>query len=209
MEALRALWPCIHRTTELRQRDSFLSFLLSSSSQPGRFSGRVADQKGRKLVLFPCIGLMAAGMGLLTISAQLPILIASATLFGVGFGPAYPVFAAYALDRVDARRRGAAFGSILLAMNTGIGFGSIVFGLVIERSGYRPALVLGSLLALVSIPYFRFAEKRLGWPNESLLKSSLESQPQSRLQPAYRPEDLPHRHDDLADDCQSIPPRLR
>lgn len=132
--------------------------------------GRIADQKGRSHVLLPCLGLMAIGVGVLAISAQWPILLVSATLFGVGFGSAYPVFAAYVLDRVDARRRGAAFGSILLAMNTGIGVGSMLFGLVIEHSGYRPAFVLGGLLALGAIPYFRFAEKRLGWPGESSLK---------------------------------------
>src|SRR5262245_17657458 len=104
---------------------------------------------------------MAVGAGLLAISPRLPILVASATLFGFCFASACPVFAAYVLDQVDSRRRGASFGSMLLAMNTGIGFGSILFGFIIERSGYRTAFVLASLLALGSIPYFGFAEKRL------------------------------------------------
>jgi len=171
--------------------------------------GRMADRKGRTQVLLPCLGLMAVGVGLLAISAQWPLLLLSATFFGVGFGSAYPVFAAYILDQVDARRRGAAFGSILLSMNTGIGFGSMLFGLVVERSGYRSAFVLGGLLSLGAIPYFRFAQKRLNWPNgRSSLKSTLESQLQSRLQQAYPPEDPPHRRDGLVDDYRSIPPRL-
>ena len=51
-------------------------------------------------------------------------LIASAIVFGVGFGTAYPVFVAYVMRDVSAARRGAAFGAILAAFDTGIGTGS-------------------------------------------------------------------------------------
>ena len=47
-----------------------------------------------------------------------------AVVFGLGFGTAYPVFAAYVMEHVDPRRRGAAFGGILAAFDTGIGTGS-------------------------------------------------------------------------------------
>jgi len=39
------------------------------------------------------LGLIAAGMTLLAISARIPILILSAVIFGTGFGSAYPAFA--------------------------------------------------------------------------------------------------------------------
>jgi MFS family permease len=124
------------------------------------FLSRLADKKGRTRVMFPCLALIAAGMGLLAVSAQLPFLVASAVVFGIGFGSAYPAFAAYVLDHVDTRRRGAAFGSILLAVDTGIGTGSILLGVVVEHFGYRPAFALGAVLALCAIPYFRFADAR-------------------------------------------------
>jgi MFS family permease len=79
-----------------------------------------------------------------------------------GAGSAYPAFAAHILEHVDAHRRGAAFGSILLAVDTGIGTGSILLGVVVEHLGYRAAFTFGGLMALGAIPYFRFAEKRLG-----------------------------------------------
>jgi MFS family permease len=131
------------------------------------FLGRLADKKGRTRVMFPCLVLIAIGMGVLAISARLPFLVTSAVLFGIGFGSAYPAFAAYILEHVDARRRGAAFGSILLAVDTGIGTGSILLGVVVEHFGYRPAFALGGLMALGAIPYFRFAEQRLA-ENDSL-----------------------------------------
>ena len=112
--------------------------------------------------MYPCLALIAIGMGVLAMSAQLPFLVTSAVLFGIGFGSAYPAFAAHILEHVDAHRRGAAFGSILLAVDTGIGTGSILLGVVVEHLGYRAAFTFGGLMALGAIPYFRFAEKRLG-----------------------------------------------
>ena len=55
-------------------------------------------------------------------------LIASAVVFGVGFGTAYPVYVGYVMQGVDADRRGAAFGAILAAFDTGIGTGSTSMG---------------------------------------------------------------------------------
>ena len=55
-------------------------------------------------------------------------MIASATVFGLGFGTAYPVYVGYIMQGVSAERRGAAFGAILAAFDTGIGTGSTLMG---------------------------------------------------------------------------------
>jgi predicted MFS family arabinose efflux permease len=65
------------------------------------------------------------------------------------------------MGEVDAARRGAAFGGILAAFDTGIGTGSILTGLIIDRFGYSRAYVAAAILAALSIPYFVLAEKRL------------------------------------------------
>jgi len=125
------------------------------------FLGRMADRLGRKHILLPCLGLIAIGMGLLAVSAQLPCLLLSAVIFGTGFGSAYPAFAAYVLERVDARRRGSTFGTILLAFDTGIGSGSILLGTLIQHFGYRLAFGSAALLAFGAIPYFLAVENRV------------------------------------------------
>ncbi len=125
------------------------------------YLSRLADRKGAAKVLIPLLGLTAAGFGILAISGSLPYLIASAVVFGAGFGSAYPVFASFILSKVDTGRRGAAFGSILLAFDTGIGSGSMVLGNIIERYGYRPAFTVASLLAACAIPYFLIARGAL------------------------------------------------
>jgi MFS family permease len=82
-------------------------------------------------------------------------------VFGIGFGTAYPVFAAYVMQHVDPRRRGAAFGGILAAFDTGIGTGSVATGWLIGHSGFRAAFGAAAALAVLAPLYFVVAEKRL------------------------------------------------
>jgi MFS family permease len=124
-------------------------------------SGRAADRLGYKKVLFPSLVLIAVGLALLAVSATRPALVAAAIVFGTGFGSAYPAFAAYVMGHVDAARRGAAFGGILAAFDTGIGTGSITTGWIIGRFGYSRAYVAAAVLAALAIPFFVLAEKRL------------------------------------------------
>ncbi|MGH9174050.1 MAG: MFS transporter, partial [Vicinamibacterales bacterium] len=89
------------------------------------------------------------------------VLILSALLFGVGFGSAYPAYLGHVLRFVDENRRGAAFGSIIGAFDTGIGTGSIAMGWIVERFGFRPAWAAAACLAALAIPFFILAERRL------------------------------------------------
>jgi MFS family permease len=128
------------------------------------FSGRLGDRLGHRKVLLPCLVLIAVGLGLLAVRATRGWLVFSAVVFGVGFGSAYPVYAAYVMSHVQSSRRGAAFGGILAAFDTGIGTGSIVTGWVIQRFGFAPAYGLAACLAALSLPYFLFADRRLLGP---------------------------------------------
>jgi MFS family permease len=80
--------------------------------------------------------------------------VAAAVVFGLGFGSAYPVFAAYVIQHVGSARRGAAFGSILAALDTGIGSGSIVLGWIIQQHGFHMAFAAGAAVAGLAVPYF-------------------------------------------------------
>jgi MFS family permease len=125
------------------------------------FAGRIADRIGRKRILVPCLGLIFVALMLLTISGRFWMLFASAALFGIGFGSAYPIFAAIILDRTESHRYGAAYGSILLAFDTGMGSGSILTGILIQHFSYHVAFGATAALALFSIPYFLYSEKFL------------------------------------------------
>jgi MFS family permease len=128
------------------------------------YIGRLADRVGYRRVFLPCVALIVAGFAMLAVGGSRPLLVASALIFGVGFGSAYPSFLAHVLKFVDESRRGAAFGSIIGMFDTGIGTGSIVMGWIIERFGFEPAWAMAAALASLAIPFFIVMERRVLTP---------------------------------------------
>jgi predicted MFS family arabinose efflux permease len=55
---------------------------------------------------------------------------------------------------VSAERRGAAFGAILAAFDTGNGTGSTSIGWLIQRFGFRGAFAVAAGLSALALPYF-------------------------------------------------------
>jgi MFS family permease len=125
------------------------------------FSGRLGDRIGYRRVFLPCVALVALAFALLAAGGSKPMLIISAMVFGTGFGSAYPVFLAHLMQHVDESRRGAMFGSIIGAFDTGIGTGSIVLGSIVQRSGYHTAWATCAVLAACAIPFYLLVEPRV------------------------------------------------
>ena len=86
-------------------------------------------------------------------------MIASAVIFGIGFGTAYPAYVGYVMQGVSAERRGAAFGAILAAFDTGIGTGSTSMGWLIQRFGFRSAFGVAAGLSALALPYFLMIDR--------------------------------------------------
>jgi MFS family permease len=122
----------------------------------------LADRYGYRPVLIPCLALIPIGLALLAVGGTRLWMILSATVFGLGFGTAYTVFAAYIMQRVAAARRGAAFGAMLAAFDTGIGTGSTMMGWLIGAMGFGPAFGVAAAIAALSLPYFLIADRRFG-----------------------------------------------
>jgi MFS family permease len=125
---------------------------------------RFADRIGYLRIFYPCLALIVIGLALLAITTTRVGMVASAVVFGIGFGAAYPVYVAHLMKHVDPARRGSAFGGILAAFDTGIGTGSIATGFMVEHAGYAAAFGLAALLSSLSIPYFWFVEPRVLGP---------------------------------------------
>lgn len=125
------------------------------------FSGRLADRLGYRVVLVPSLGLIALGLVLLTLADSLAALVISASFFGLGFGTAYPVFVAYVMRDIIEARRGAAFGAVLAAFDSGIGAGSIAVGWLIQRFGFPTAFGTAAALSILALPYFVLIDRQL------------------------------------------------
>ena len=124
------------------------------------FIGRYADRVGHARVIVPCLALIVIGVWVLALADSRPMFVVSALLFGVGFGSAYPIFVAHLMHHVADHRRGATFGALIGAFDTGIGTGSIAVGWMSGRYGFGRAFGFAGALALLSIPYFLYMEKR-------------------------------------------------
>ncbi|HET7292785.1 MAG TPA: MFS transporter [Vicinamibacteria bacterium] len=141
-------------------RGLYFTALAASILVVRPISGPLGDRVGHLRVLVPSLLSIVAGLALLALSGGRLSLVVSALVFGSGFGSAYPVFVAYVMKRVEPRRRGAAFGSILAAFDTGIGTGSIATGLLVQRFGFATAFGAAAILAALSLPYFLWADAR-------------------------------------------------
>jgi MFS family permease len=122
-------------------------------------AGRLGDRFGYRRIFVPCLVLIAAGLWLLVFGGTRGWLVASAAVFGVGFGTAYPTFVGYVMRNVNAERRGAAFGAILACFDTGIGTGSTSMGLIISRYSFAAAFGTAAILAACALPYFLVADR--------------------------------------------------
>jgi MFS family permease len=123
------------------------------------FSGRLGDRFGYKRVFVPCLVLISVGLACLAFEGGRSWLILSAIIFGMGFGTAYPVYVGYVMRGVTADRRGAAFGAILAAFDTGIGTGSTSMGWLIQRYGFATAFGVAAALSAFALPYFLTADR--------------------------------------------------
>ena len=125
------------------------------------FSGRLADRIGPRRLLLPFFALGGVALVLLGSATTRGALVFSAVLYGLTFGKVYTFFVAYLLRHVATERRGAAFGAIIAAFDTGIGTGSMTLGGLAERLGYGAAFQVGGGLALLSPFAFLIAERRI------------------------------------------------
>jgi MFS family permease len=125
------------------------------------YVARLGDRVGHRRVLLPCLVLVVLGFALLAVGGSRTVFVVSALVFGTGFGSAYPLFLGHLMRHVDPARRGAAFGSILAAFDTGIGTGSMVIGWIVQHYGYRPAYAAAAVLAAFALPYFLTVEPRV------------------------------------------------
>ena len=123
------------------------------------FIARYADEVGHQKVIIPCLIAVVAGVALLSTATTRTGFLISAFVFGTGFGSAYPIFVADLMKKVDNQRRGATFGALIGAFDTGIGTGSITLGWIGEHYGLSRAFAVAASLAALSIPYYMWARR--------------------------------------------------
>ncbi len=142
-------------------RSTFLSAMAVSVIASRLFIGRRMDTWGAGGVLVGSLAFPVCGLVLLATAGGRIGFALAGLAFGAGFGLVWPAFAALVMASIPMERRGAAFGAILSAFDTGIGVGSATTGWMVRAHGFRPAFTLAACVAALALPYFLTARRRL------------------------------------------------
>jgi MFS family permease len=148
-------------------RSLFLSAMAISMLVARLALGRSLDRIGHRRVILRCVTLPPMGLIVLALAGGPVSFIAAGILFGVGFGLMHPAFTAFVMSHVAFARRGAAFGAMIMAFDTGIGTGSSFIGWLVHHFGYRHAFGVTAVVAAVALPAFVLAERGLGFRDQA------------------------------------------
>lgn len=100
-------------------------------------TGWLPDRIGAKRVLYPSLGLFAAGFVLLATAGSSGAVLLAGALCGAGHGYAFPILYALAFGRADSRNRGSASAIFTGLFDVGALVGGPAFGVLIAVFSYR------------------------------------------------------------------------
>ncbi|MBV8519342.1 MAG: MFS transporter [Acidobacteria bacterium] len=123
------------------------------------FTSRLGDRFGPKVLLYPAFAAMPVSFALLARASDRTELVASAILFGLGIGASMPAFMTFIVTHTDEAQRGRTFGSMVWAIDTGIGVGSLITGAIGQRYGLGTAFAAAAALSCLAIPIFIAASR--------------------------------------------------
>ncbi|HEV2722645.1 MAG TPA: MFS transporter [Thermoanaerobaculia bacterium] len=136
------------------------------------FFSHLLDRVGTKTLLYPALALVPIAFATLGLATTRAEMVASAIVFGIGWGAAYPALATFIINNTDPARRARTFGSIVWAFDTGIGLGSLAVGSLGEHFGLGRAFLAAAALSCFSIPIFAWTSRLLAANGTSLAGSS-------------------------------------
>ena len=115
------------------------------------FAGRLSDRRGRVFVIVPGLASIAAGLLLLPFVHNLPHLLLSAALIGLGFGTSQPATMALTVDSVSLDERGMAVSTFFLGFDSGISLGSFALGAVATSFGFNVVWIIAAVSVLLGL----------------------------------------------------------
>ena len=100
-------------------------------------SGRWSDKGGINSVLFLGLLMMSIAMTGISLSHTIKGLILAGAGFGLGAGFCIPTLQGLSVRHAQAHKRGAATGTFLIALDLGIGLGTVICGYIAEATSYQ------------------------------------------------------------------------
>jgi MFS family permease len=111
-------------------KGSFNTIMISSAIAMRVFAGRASDRYGREPLLFFGAVLLCAGMWLLSVAETKAMASVGGVVYGLSIGINMPTIFAWTADLASRGKVAMALGTMLMALEIGIGWGAIQSGLV-------------------------------------------------------------------------------
>ncbi|ADG05307.1 MFS transporter [Kyrpidia tusciae] len=124
-------------------------------------AGKLSDRLGEIFVIVPALLVTISALLVLSFSDGLMGVMASAVLYGIGFGSAQPALQSAILRLARPDRKGVANASFFTAFDLGIGLGSIILGWVSQYTGYPVLFTVSAASVGVSMLIFAVLARRL------------------------------------------------
>jgi MFS family permease len=119
-------------------------------------AGKLTDRYGELLVIIPSLLITISSLVVLGFSNGLVGIVASAILYGIGFGSAQPAIQAATINLAHPERKGVATASFFTAFDLGIGLGAMILGWLFPYiSGYQHLFMVCAVSVVAS--FFTFA----------------------------------------------------
>lgn len=132
------------------------------------FVGRIFDTKGPAWVILPGAVILLLSLAMLSELSSAKTFLIAAACYGLGTGTLFPSLQTWMVNLVTPERRGIANATFYNSLDTGVGGGAILLGLVAEKSGYASIYFISAaviacfitvyMLYLVKEPIAKFIE---------------------------------------------------
>ncbi|MFD1602329.1 MFS transporter [Flavobacterium artemisiae] len=125
-------------------------------------AGKVSDRHGRVNVILAGMIIIAVALFVISIGDSITILLAGASLYGMGAGILSPAINAWTIDLSDPAHRGKAIATMYISMEVGIGLGALLGGSYYSDQIIRiPQIIKFDILVLIlGIAYLLYWKRK-------------------------------------------------
>ncbi|ASS74061.1 MFS transporter [Tumebacillus algifaecis] len=123
-------------------------------------AGKLSDRFGELVVLIPTVSLIVCSLIVLSLAHGTGGVVATAILYGLGFGSAQPILQSAMIRVAPADRKGVANASFFTALDLGIGLGTIILGYVSQLFGYRVLFAVCTVFGIAGLLFTLFLVKK-------------------------------------------------
>jgi MFS family permease len=159
------------REIGVRNTSGFFTIFAIGIAASRLASGKVFDRKGPQNILSICISLLIIGFPLLAMVSNPIGFYCSSLVLGFGVGVVFPIFSAMVNNLAQVERRGAANSTLYTFLDTGMGIGMVVMGIISQQTSIRTGFLVCAVVNILGLIFFR------GWVNGYYYKNKINVQP--------------------------------